>query len=106
MPTPHPLRPCREPISPPTRRACHAPSTPACVTTGMNKNSLIAFWLPLAAALTGLPAWGADSAHAGHGHADPKGKPVDREKMWQSALARAPLSASAAFDAKGRLWLA
>lgn len=62
--------------------------------------------LPLAAGLSGLPAWGTESVHAGHGAADPKGTPVDREKMWQSALARAPLSASAAFDAKGRLWLA
>src|SRR3989344_6393248 len=102
MPTPHPLRPCQGPISPPTRRDCHVPSTPACATTGMNKN-LLMLLLPLA---TGLPAWGADSVHAGHGSAGQKSTPVDREKMWQSALARAPLSASTAFDAKGRVWLA
>ncbi|MEK7207079.1 MAG: sialidase family protein [Pseudomonadota bacterium] len=71
----------------------------------MNKN-LFLLLLPLATALTGHPAWGADSAHAGHGSTGQKSIPVDREKMWQSALARAPLSASATFDAKGRLWLA
>lgn len=71
----------------------------------MNKNLLIAFWLPLAASLAGLPAWGADSAHAGHGHADSK-TPVDRDATWQKSLARPPLAVSAAFDARGRLWLA
>jgi hypothetical protein len=71
----------------------------------MNRNSFLLLLLPLSA-LAGVPVWGADSAHAGHGHADKKGAPVDREKIWQSALAREPLSASATFDAKGRLWLA
>lgn len=32
--------------------------------------------------------------------------PHDMEKMWQTSLARAPISATATFDARGRLWLA
>ena len=39
--------------------------------------------------------------HAGHGSAKPDGG-----KMWQDALKKPALSASAAFDAEGRLWLA
>lgn len=34
------------------------------------------------------------------------GQPHDMAKMWQTSLARQPLAATAAFDAKGRLWLA
>jgi hypothetical protein len=33
-------------------------------------------------------------------------QPHDMAKMWQTSLARQPLSATATFDAKGRLWLA
>ena len=41
---------------------------------------------------------------APHRHADGKG--TDRNAMWQKSLARVPLAATAAFDARGRLWLA
>lgn len=39
-----------------------------------------------------------------HRHGD--GKVMDRNAMWQKSLARAPVAATAAFDARGRLWLA
>ncbi len=39
-----------------------------------------------------------------HRHAD--GKDMNRNAMWQKSLARAPLAVTAAFDARGRLWLA
>lgn len=39
-----------------------------------------------------------------HRHGD--GKAMDRNAMWQKSLARAPVAATAAFDARGRLWLA
>jgi len=42
--------------------------------------------------------------HATHGGAPDKA--VARDRMWQAALARAPLAATAAFDRQGRLWLA
>lgn len=53
--------------------------------------------LLLAAALAG----GCATAHR---HAE--GKAMDRNAMWQKSLARAPLAVTAAFDARGRLWLA
>ncbi len=33
-------------------------------------------------------------------------KAMDRNVMWQKSLARAPIAATAAFDGRGRLWLA
>ncbi len=60
-------------------------------------NPARALALLLAAAL-------ASGCAAAHRHAD--GKDTDRNAMWQKSLARAPLAATAAFDARGRLWLA
>lgn len=70
----------------------------------MNKNSFLPLLL-LAATLAVVPAWSADSVHANHEGAGQKGTSADREKMWQNALARPALAVSAAFDARGRLWL-
>ncbi len=39
-------------------------------------------------------------------HKHDAAKPMDRNAMWQKSLARAPIAATAAFDARGRLWLA
>lgn len=69
----------------------------------MNKNRTSILATLLAAGLSaGAPAQAADSSHAGHGN---NASAAERAKMWQAMLARAPLSATAAFDARGRLWL-
>ncbi len=39
-------------------------------------------------------------------HKHDAAKPMDRNAMWQKSLSRAPMAATAAFDAHGRLWLA
>ncbi len=39
-------------------------------------------------------------------HKHDAAKPIDRNAMWRKSLARAPTAATAAFDARGRLWLA
>jgi hypothetical protein len=57
-------------------------------------------FLALGAVLTLVACAGTDHAH----HAP--GKTADRQQMWQKSLARAPVAATAAFDARGRMWLA
>ncbi len=70
----------------------------------MNKYRTLILPVLLAAGLSaGAPVPAADSAHAGHGGG---ASAAEREKMWRAMLAKAPLSAGAAFDARGRLWLA
>lgn len=44
----------------------------------------------------------ASTDHAAHG----SGKTVDRNRMWQASLARAPLAVTVAFDRTGQLWRA
>jgi len=66
-------------------------------------------WLPialLAGLVVGAPARAVDSTHAGHADLDGQAPAAERAKMWQGMLARASLAATAAFDARGRLWLA
>lgn len=46
----------------------------------------------------------APPAAPAHEHGGAAGKPMDRDKMWQASLARAPLAVAAAFDPQGRLW--
>jgi hypothetical protein len=60
----------------------------------------------LAASACGAAARAADAAHAGHATLPAAATPQAREKIWREALARAPLAATATFDAQGRLWLA
>ena len=58
----------------------------------------------LALALLAGCATAPAAEHAAH---TAPGKPgaVDRDAKWKASLARAPLAATAAFDARGRLWL-
>ncbi len=56
------------------------------------------------AGCAGTPAIAPQHDHRAAREAAPK--PVDRNRMWQASLARAPLSATAAFDRQGKLWLA
>ncbi|HBA90816.1 MAG TPA: hypothetical protein DCZ08_03275, partial [Anaerolineaceae bacterium] len=70
-------------------------------------NSLI-FAIPLAALLATGPALAADD-HTGHGQSGakaPTAAPVDREKLWQAALAKPSFAVTASFDENGKLWLA
>lgn len=73
----------------------------------MNKSRVLFLVSLLATGLTvGAPIRAAESAHAGHAAMSGDTSPADRQAMWRAALARAPLAATAAFDARGRLWLA
>ncbi len=70
----------------------------------MNKLTVALF---LAAALVAGPAAAAD--HAGHGKPGveaPAATPVDREKLWKTALAKPSFAVTASFDENGKLWLA
>lgn len=48
----------------------------------------------------------APGLHDHHAAGSAASRPVDRDAMWKSSLARAPLSATASFDRHGILWLA
>lgn len=68
-------------------------------------NATIALFL--AATLAVCPALAVD--HAGHdksGAAAPVVAPTDRANVWKAKLAKPSLALTAAFDGKGRLWLA
>ena len=65
-----------------------------------------ALLLAMSALAASASAWSADSIHAEHVVTPGKTAPTDRETTWKNALARPPLSATAAFDDEGRLWLA
>lgn len=68
-------------------------------------------WMPRNGLMLGLisclaingPSWAADPAQAKSPMPE---ESHDMAKMWQSSLAREPLSVSATFDASGRLWQA
>jgi hypothetical protein len=60
-------------------------------------------WRLLCASLY-LASLAAHAAQA-HDHA-PAAQGADMQQMWRKSMARAPLSATAAFDQDGRLWLA
>lgn len=62
--------------------------------------SLLAGGLPLAFATAAT--WSGD-IHAAHEHGD--STKADRGAAWRKVLARPPLAATAAFDARGHLWL-
>lgn len=70
----------------------------------MNKLTVALFF---AAALAVGPVAAAD--HAGHGQSGVEAStaaPVDREKLWQAALAKPSFAVTASFDENGKLWLA
>jgi len=72
----------------------------------MKNRLLVAPWLAACGLFLCAPAPAADSAHAEHAALSGQAKSAEREKMWRGMLARPPLSATAVFDARGRLWLA
>jgi hypothetical protein len=67
-------------------------------------SAVIVFATTLGAAGCAVPTKPA-SASADHA-AHTNGKTVDRNRMWQASLARAPLAVTVAFDRTGRLWRA
>ena len=70
----------------------------------MNKLIVVLF---LAAALAAPSVMAAEHAsHSKTGVAAQPTAPVDREKMWKEVLAKPSFAVTAAFDEKGRLWLA
>lgn len=71
----------------------------------MNKLTVALF---LVAALAAGPVAAADPADHGQSgmEASTAAAPVDREKLWQAALAKPSFAVTASFDENGKLWLA